>query len=150
MAFCNLKAIQEGSRGMADREAIRKLIEQAYAARDSGDVNGVMAAFHANGAFELAGAKTTLALAGAVEGHPGVRETMARFVATFEFIKRDVVSMIIDGDRAAVHSRLKIRFIPKDSTFTSDVVDVFRIQDGKILELVEFADTALIKEITAT
>ena len=134
---------------MADRETVRKLIEQAYAARASGDINGVMAAFHANGAFELAGAKTALALAGAVEGHSGVREALTGFIANFEFIKRDIVSMIIDGDRAAVHSRLEMRFVPTNKTFTTELVDVFKIQDGKIRELVEFADTALIKEITS-
>ena len=62
---------------MTDREAMRKLIEQAYAARTSGDINGLMAGFHADGVFELAGDKKALALAGAVEGHSNIREAMS-------------------------------------------------------------------------
>ena len=48
-----------------------------------------------------------------------------------------------------MHSRLTVRFVPKDLTFTTDVTDLFRFKDGKIIELVEFADTALIKHVTA-
>jgi ketosteroid isomerase-like protein len=133
---------------MTDRETIRKLIEQAYAARAIGDIKGAMAGYHADGVFELAGEKRTLALAGAVKGHANVQEVMTGLAAAFEFLQRDIISMIIEGDRAAVHSRLRIRFVPKDKTITTELVDMFKIKDGKIVELVEFADTALIKELT--
>ena len=62
-------------------------------------------------------------------------------------LKRDIVAALVEGDRAAVHSRLKVRFVPKDIVFTSDVLDTFRFEDGKIIELVEFVDTALIKSV---
>lgn len=133
---------------MTDRETVRKLIEQAYEARDKGDIDGVMTAFHADGMFCLAGERKTLELAGTVEGHSNVREVMRGFIASFEFIKRDILSMIIDGDRAAVHSRLKIRAAAKDVTFTTELVDLFEIADGKVRMLTEFADTALIKQVT--
>ena len=132
-----------------DRDAMRGIVEQAYAHRNTGDIEGLMSAFHADAVFELVGEKKVLALAGAVRGHPNVREAMTGFIATFQFIKRDIVSFIADGDRAAVHSRLTVRFVPKDLTFTTDVTDLFRFKDGKIIELVEFADTALIKHVTA-
>jgi ketosteroid isomerase-like protein len=134
---------------MADRETMRKLVEQAYADRGSGNIEGLMSAFHADAVFELAGDKKVLALAGAVRSHPNVREAMTGFIGAFEFIKRDIISFIAEGDRAAVHSRLTIRFAPKDMTFTTELTDLFKFQDGKVIELVEFADTALMKEITA-
>ncbi len=55
--------------------------------------------------------------------------------------------MAIDGEQAAVHSRVKITFIPGDKTFTTDILDSFLFKDGKIVKLVEFADTALIKQL---
>ena len=61
-----------------------------------------------------------------------------------------IISFIADGDRASVRSRLKIRFAPKNLTFTTELTDLFKFQDGKIIELVEFADTALLKDITGT
>jgi ketosteroid isomerase-like protein len=132
---------------MANREAMRALIEQAYAARGKGDIEGLMAAFHPDAVFALAGEKKTLAIAGAIEGHSNVRDAMTGFIASFEFISRDIVSFVVDGDRAAVHSRLKARFVPKDTTFTSDLVDMFKFRDGKVIELIEFIDTALVSEI---
>ena len=70
-------------------------------------------------------------------------------VVTFEFAHREILGMIIEGDDACVRSRLRIRYVPKNESFTSDVVDLFKFKDGKIAELVEFADTALVKQITS-
>jgi ketosteroid isomerase-like protein len=135
---------------MASREAMLDTIYRAYDARGTGDIEGLMAAFHPNAVFELKGEKDMLEVAGAVQGHQNVRAALAGFIKTFEFVKRDIVDAMVDGDRAAVHSRLKVRFIPKGVVFTSDVLDTFRFEDGKIIQLVEFADTALIKTVVSS
>ena len=132
---------------MTNKEAMRAKIEQAFAARAQGNLQEVVAAFHGDGVFELVGNKDTLHIAGAVEGHPNLEQAMAGFIDNFKFLERDILSFVADGDRAAVHSRLTIRFAPKDKTFTTEVLDLFTFRDGKIAELVEFADTALIKQI---
>jgi ketosteroid isomerase-like protein len=132
---------------MASREAMIETIYRAYDARGKGDIDGLMAAFHPDAVFELKGEKTVFEVAGAVQGHPNVQATLAGLTENFEFMKRDIVTAMVEGDRAAVHSRLKVRFVPKDTVFTSDVLDTFRFRDGKIIELVEFVDTALIKSV---
>jgi ketosteroid isomerase-like protein len=132
---------------MTDRKTIEALIEKSYHARGNGDIEGLMSAFHPEAVFELAGSKTVLAVAGASQGHQDVRTTMTGLVATFEFVQRDIISMTIDGDRAAVHSRIKVRSVPNDKTATTDILDLFKFKDGKVIELVEFADTALIKDM---
>ena len=132
---------------MASREAMIGTICRAYDAREKGDIETLMAAFHPNAVFELKGEKAVLEVAGAVQGHPNVRAALTGFIETFEFLKRDIISTTIEDDRAAVHSRLTVRFVPRDIVFTSDVLDTFRFEDGRIIELVEFADTALIKSV---
>ncbi|QIG96517.1 MULTISPECIES: nuclear transport factor 2 family protein [unclassified Bradyrhizobium] len=134
---------------MADREAVRRLIEQAYAARGRGDVAGILADFHAEASFELVGDDKLLVVAGATRGHSNLTQTLTQLCAAFEFTKREYISFLIDGDRAAVHSRVTIRFVPKNHPFTTDMLDLFTIRDGKIVELIEFADTALIKHLTS-
>jgi ketosteroid isomerase-like protein len=42
-----------------------------------------------------------------------------------------------------------VRFVPKDFVFTTEVLDTFRLEDGRIIELLEFADTALIKSVVS-
>jgi ketosteroid isomerase-like protein len=135
---------------MASREATIDTINRAYDARGKGNVAGLMAAFHPNAVFEIKGDKNVLEVAGAVKGHSSVQAAMAGFIDAFEFIKRDVVDTMVEGDRAVVHSRVEIRFVPKDIVVTTDVLDTFRFEDGKIIELVEFADTALIKSLIST
>jgi ketosteroid isomerase-like protein len=134
---------------MASREAMIETIHRAYDARGKGDIEGIMAAFHPNAVFELKGEKDILEIAGAVQGHSNLRTAMTGFIETFEFVKRDVVEAIVEGDRAAVRSRVTIRFTPKDIVVTTDMLDTFRFEDGKITELVEFADTALIKSLVS-
>jgi ketosteroid isomerase-like protein len=135
---------------MTSRETMRALIDQAYAARARGDVGELVAAFHEDAVFELAGSKKALDITGVVEGHPSLQQAMTDFVRNFEFTKRDILSFVADGDRAAVHSRLTVRYTQNGTTFTSDVLDLFTFRDGKIAKLVEFADTALIKEVVAS
>ena len=132
---------------MTDRKTIEAVIERCYAARQKGDIETLMAAFDPDGVFELAGSKEMVAAVGAVRGHQAIRENMMGLIAAFDFIDRDIICMMIDGQRAAVHSRVKIKYVPRDMAFTTDLLDSFRFKDGKIVELLEFADTALIREL---
>jgi hypothetical protein len=45
------------------------------------------------------------------------------------------------------HSRVRLRFIPKNFAVTTDLVDMWKFDEGKIVELVEFVDTALINDL---
>jgi ketosteroid isomerase-like protein len=69
---------------------------------------------------------------------------MDKFISTFEFVERHILSELVEGDRAVVHSRITVRFRPKNSGHKTEVLDLFRFQNEKIIELIEFADTALI------
>jgi ketosteroid isomerase-like protein len=132
---------------MTDRKTIEAVIDRCYAARQKGDIETLMSAFDPDAVFELAGSKELVAAAEAARGHQNIRTTMTGLIAVFDFIDRDIISIVIDGERAAVHSRVKIRFVPRDRTFTTDLLDSFHFRDGKIVELLEFADTALIRDL---
>jgi len=132
---------------MGDRGAVLELVRQAYAARSKGDLEDLMAAFHPEAVFTLVGEKRSLQVAGTVQGHRALRETLAGFIATFKFVERQILSEVVEADRAAVHSRLVVRYNPTDATLTTDCLDLLKFRDGKIIELFEFADTALIKDM---
>jgi ketosteroid isomerase-like protein len=132
---------------MTDRKTIETVIERCYAARQKGDIETLMAAFDPDAVFGLAGSKELVPAAEPARGHQNIRDTMTGLIAIFDFIDRDIISMVIDGEHAAVHSRVKIKYVPRDRTITTDLLDSFRFKDGKIAELLEFADTALIKDL---
>jgi ketosteroid isomerase-like protein len=132
---------------MGSREAMREVIQEVYAARGRGDLEGLMSGFHPDAVFTLVGDKAALDVAGSVRGHHSVMETLGGFIANFDFVERKILGELIEGDRAAVHSRLVVRYNPTNATRTTECLDLLRFQDGKIIELIEFADTALIKDM---
>jgi ketosteroid isomerase-like protein len=132
---------------MGNRETMLELIGRAYAARGRGDLDELMTAFHPEAVFTLVGDKRTLEVTGSVQGRRSLREALAGFIATFDFVQREILSEVVEGDRAAVHSRLVVRYTPTGATHTTDVIDLFKFRDGQIIELVESADNALIKDM---
>ncbi|MCP3473408.1 nuclear transport factor 2 family protein [Bradyrhizobium sp. CCGUVB1N3] len=132
---------------MGHREDMLDVIRSAYAARGRGDANGLVAAFHREGVFTLVGDNSALELTGSAQGHPTLQAAFGQFIANFEFVERDILDELVDGERAAVRSRLLVRYVPTGKTFSTEVLDLFRFQDGKIIELIEFADTAQIKAV---
>lgn len=134
---------------MGQREDMLALIRTAYAARGDGDVEGLVTTFHPEGAFILKGDRSALELTGSMQGHPTLRSAFGQFIANFGFEKREILAELIDGDRVAVHSRVVVRYHPTGKAFSTEMLDLFRFQDGKIVELIEFADTAQIKAMIA-
>jgi ketosteroid isomerase-like protein len=132
---------------MTSRDEMLETIMRAYKAREEGSIEGLMATFHPHAVFELKGDKSLLEVAGTVEGHANVWAALSQFIEGFQFKKREILEEIVEGNRVAVHSRLEVLFVPKNKSFTSDVLDIFTFEDGKIIKLVEFTDTALIKNV---
>jgi len=132
---------------MTNRETMLEVIRVAYAARGRGDLDSLMSAFHPTAVFTLVGDKRALDVVGSVQGHAGLREALSGYIANFEFVERNILSEFVEGNRAVVHSRLVVRYKPKDKIWTSDVLDLFKFQSGKIVELIEFTDTAQIKDM---
>ena len=132
---------------MGNRETVLEPIRQAYAARERGDLDDLVAAFHPEAVFTLVGDRKALDVTGSVQGHRGLREALGGFIATFQFVERQILSELVEGDRAAVHSRLVVRHNPTNETRTTECLDLLKFQDGKIIELIEFADTALVRDM---
>src|ERR1700739_74198 len=117
----------------------REVVRQAYEARSKGDLEGLMAAFYPDAVFTLVGDNKTFDLAGSVHGHDRLREALRGFIANFDFVERKILSEVVEGDRAAVHSRLVVGYGPTKETRTTDVLDLLTFKDAKIIELIEFA-----------
>ena len=134
---------------MGQREEMLAMIRTAYAARDGGDAEGLVTAFHPEGAFTLMGDKSALELTGRMEGHPTLRGAFSQLIADFGFEGREILAELVDGDRVAIHSRVTVRYRPTGKAVSTEILDLFSFQDGKIAELIEFADTAQIKAMIA-
>ena len=131
-----------------DRQMVQALLDSTYEARRTEDIEAIIEAFHPEGAFEIDGSRAVSASAIAARGHQDIRSTMAELIKNFRFLERSIISCLIDGDRAAVHSRVKLEFVPAQKTVTTDLLDLWKFENGKVVELIEFVDTALVNDLT--
>lgn len=128
---------------MTDRGAVEKLLKAAYAARKRGDVDAVCACFAADPSFVMAGAREASPIAVQCAEGATFRTVMTGMIKTFEWLDHEILSMIVDGPKAAVHWRGRIRSTLTGEEVVTDLVDVVTVADGKIQSLIEFSDTAL-------
>ena len=134
---------------MGHREEMLDVIKRAYTARGDGNVKELVAAFHPEGQFNLIGDNSALHLTGSVQGEQPLLAAFGQFIEHFAFEKREILTELVDGNSAAIRSRLVIRYRPTAKVFSTEVLDLFTFRDGKIIELIEYADTALVKAIVS-
>jgi ketosteroid isomerase-like protein len=128
---------------MTDRAQIESLLQEAYAARKRGDVEAITRTFADNPHFEMAGARQASPIALRCTDRDQFRTLMAGLVKSFEFLDHEILEMIIEGNRAAVHSRSRMRSGITGEEVVTELVDLITVENGKIASFIEFCDTAL-------
>jgi ketosteroid isomerase-like protein len=129
---------------MADREDALKLIRAAYTARASGDKDALAGCFAEGARFEIAGnqALQTVALTGA---HP--MEAISKLIDQFSFSDVELADAIVEGHRIAARWTLKVSVEGREPVATQ-LFDLIELDEaGKISSLLQFADTALVREL---
>jgi ketosteroid isomerase-like protein len=128
---------------MTQRNDIEALLRDAYAARKSGNVAAITKMFADNAHFELAGAPQASPIALRCTDRDAFQTVIAGLVKTFEFLDHEILSMIIEGNRAAVHWRSRMRSGITGEEVVTELVDLVTVENGKITSFLEFCDTAL-------
>ncbi len=128
---------------MMQRGEIEKTIRDAYAARKKGDIDAILKFFTEDARFQLAGAYTASPVAVQTAGTGQLKAALTAMVGIFEWLEQDIQTVIIEGEKAAVHWRGKIRSTLSGETVQTDLVDLVEMRDGRICSFIEFCDTAL-------
>jgi ketosteroid isomerase-like protein len=132
-----------------DRSEIERLVRSAYTVRIGGKVDEIVSLFDPDAHFELVGDGTMSPVPLRVRGADDLRVRMAELVRTFTFNSHQILTMVIDGSKAAVRGRVNMTCAITGQTVETELADFFEIRDGRIVSLVEFCDTALIKAVVA-
>jgi ketosteroid isomerase-like protein len=127
---------------MADRAQMERTLREAYAARKRGDLDALGRIFAPHARFQMAGSHTS-PIASKVVGSEQYRPVLAGMMKTFELLDYTIVSMLIDGNAAAVQWHAKIRSSVTGQTVETDLFDLIEMEDGQIASFLEFCDTAL-------
>ncbi|WP_375458173.1 nuclear transport factor 2 family protein [uncultured Enterovirga sp.] len=125
------------------KDAVEQLIRSAYRARMAGNVDEIMGHFGDAAHFALNGSTAASPFPVAVAGKAAIREVMGRLVSAFEFSDAEILNLIVEGSDAAVHWRVRIRGPQGGEPVETELVDIVRIDGGKIASIKQFADTAL-------
>ena len=127
---------------MTSRDEIERTLRNIYAARQRGDLDAISDIFAPHARFHMAGSNAS-PVAVLVEGAEQYRPLLAGMIKTFEILEHNIVSMLIDGSKAAVQWRARIRSTVTGETVETDLFDLVEIEDGRIKSFFEFCDTAL-------
>src|SRR5690349_22692349 len=123
---------------MSDRAATDKLIRDLYIARVRGDVDGVYEKFTPNARFQIAGASHSTPVAVTAVGAAEYRPLLAIMIKTFKLSDEEIMTLLIDGAKAAVHWRAKIFSRLTGTTVVTELVDMIEIREGRIGSYTEF------------
>lgn len=121
----------------AGRAAFEKLLSELYAARAAGALGPLCALFGPDAVFKISGSSDGKPIALAARGTEEVRSWLAVLVKTFRLTRHEILSIVIDGDKAAVHWRASIHSRITGASVPTELVDLVEMRDGRIGSYVE-------------
>jgi ketosteroid isomerase-like protein len=125
-------------RPMTYRIEVDTLLRELYAARIAGDLDRVCRLFSADARFEIASANNGNPIAVNSTGPGEFRPLLKLLIRTFRVTDQIILSMIIDGLKAAVHWRANVYSRITGSTVITEFIDIVEIHDGRISSYLEF------------
>jgi ketosteroid isomerase-like protein len=121
----------------AERADFERLLSELYAARAAGALEPLAALFGPDAVFKISGSSDGKPIALSARGTDEVRSWLAVLVKTFRLTRHEILSMVIDGERAAVHWRASIHSRITGASVPTELVDLVEIRDGRIGSYVE-------------
>jgi ketosteroid isomerase-like protein len=126
-----------------ERDQVRTTIEQCYAARMSGDKETLGRLCAPDAQFEVVGARHLIdayPAAGPMNMAPALDEIMSLVKMT----GATPVTVLIDGNRAAVQLRATVAFADRQP-FETELCHLWEFDEGgKVKSVLEFLDTAML------
>jgi ketosteroid isomerase-like protein len=124
---------------MTGRAEIERLLLELYAARMCGDLTALCAKFADDAHFQVAGASNNASpVAMTAVGNREFRPLLAIMIKSFKLSEQSILTMLIDGQRAAVHWRAKVYSRISGTTVLTELMDLVEVRDGRIASYIEF------------
>jgi ketosteroid isomerase-like protein len=123
---------------MTDRFEIDNLLRNLYAARLRGDLEAVCRSFSDEATFRISGAGQTTPVANTAVGIDEFRPLLAVMIKAFKLSDQSILSILIDGMKAAVHWRARVYSRLTGITVLTELVDLVEVRDARIVSYIEF------------
>ena len=123
---------------MSERAVAEHLIQQLHAARVGGDLAALCRLFAEEGRFEIAGASADKPVAIRADGLAAFRPWLAMLLKVFRLSDYTLLSLIVEGPRAAAHWRANIYSKVTGITVPTELVDLVELKGERIVSYNEF------------
>jgi ketosteroid isomerase-like protein len=123
---------------MTDRLEIDGLLRRLYAARARGDLEAVCGSFSDDALFRIAGAGQITPVFNTAVGVDQYRPLLAVMIKAFKLSDQAILSILIDGTKAAVHWQAKVYSRITGTTVLTELIDLVEVRDARIVSYVEF------------
>lgn len=121
---------------------LKERLAELYAAGRNGHAEQFAAAFAENGTMRIVADSRLVPESGPFQGRAAIAKGVRNWCGRYEYLDGLVVDVIADFDIAVTRRQLTVRSIATGSVADFDVADFVRFQNGQIVELAQFIDTA--------
>jgi ketosteroid isomerase-like protein len=123
---------------MISRVEFENLLQKLYAARTAGHLDELCSIFAADAVFEMSGASHAKPIAIRATGSGEFRPWLSLLLRTFRVTDQQLVTVIIDGSKAAVRWRANIHSKITGAKVLTELVDLIEVKDDQIISYIEF------------
>ena len=123
---------------MTERREVEELLRALHAARIEANLERLCALFAADARLRIQGTSDGKPIAVGASGIGQIRPWLAILVKTFRLSEYKLLSLTIEGERAAAHWRVDIHSKITGALIPTELVDLLEIRGGQIASYVEF------------
>jgi ketosteroid isomerase-like protein len=122
---------------MVERAKIEGVLTDLYAARCNGELANMCDLFDVDASLRIAGTSAGKPIAMAARGMTEIRPWLALLIKSFRVSDQTVLSLLVDGDRAAVHWQADILSRITGVVVATELFDLVQVRDQRIVSYVE-------------
>ena len=128
---------------MSSRSEVETVVNKAFVARHLNDAKAVSPLFAEACSFRILASERLGPLFREIRGRASVVDMVAALSQAWDMTGMKITNAWIDGDTAIVRRAGTIRYVPRNTTFETVILDIVKVKDGKIIAVEEFVDTEL-------
>jgi len=126
-----------------NRDEVEALVRGLCAARVTGDMDTLRRGYAANASFRIVGSPAWGALTAPLTGHANIMARFESMIANFAVSDFAILDLFVDGNKAAVRWRATMRQTDNKEESTTEIAQFLEVENGQVISLVEFLDTAM-------
>jgi len=123
---------------MTDRLQVEQLLRELHAARLDGNLERLCKLFSPDARLRIAGSSDGKPIAIAASGIGQIHSWLSMLLKTFRLSRYRLLSLTVDGSRAAAHWRVDIHSKITGVMLPTELVDLVEVREERIAAYTEF------------